>query len=253
MDYKLIAIDMDGTLLTDKKKITAENKTAISQALKKGIKVVLNSGRSYDGIIDSCKELGISGPDQYIIEFGGNIIESLDKKVIYRKVLDNSTCEKISYNLETKKIKHVLIDTNGAIYNSYQDWMEKRMLNPKLGIVKFLMHTHKHKLQNLATELHKMYDDEFFIVITSPQDVELFPKDVNKGYALERLAKHLKINLKQTLAIGDLDNDIPMLKIAGMGVAMDNSPQKIKDVSDDTTIDNNHSGVAQAIKKYILN
>ncbi|WP_334332589.1 MULTISPECIES: Cof-type HAD-IIB family hydrolase [unclassified Companilactobacillus] len=252
MDIKMIAIDMDGTLLDDKKKISADNKAAIKKALDQGIKVVLNSGRSYDGIIDSCHELGISGSDQYIIEFGGNVIESLDKKIHYRKVLENTTCQEIAEQLTDDKIAHILIDTKGNIYDSYQEWMEKRMLDPELGIVKFLMHTRKHKLNSLAASLHQKFDQKFFIVITSPRDIELFPKEVNKGLALQKLAKRLKINMKQVLAIGDLDNDVPMLKLAGVGVAMANSPQRIKNFADDITLDNNHSGVGVAITKYAL-
>jgi len=252
MDYKLIAIDMDGTLLTDKKEIAERNKKVITAALQEGIKVVLASGRVYKDMIDSANQLGISGPNQYLIECGGNQIENLEHKLIYQKLLNNSTCEKIAHDLETSKIKFVLIDNQGGIYGSYQEWMEKHMLDAKLGIVKFLMRTHKRKLPDLAVKLHEKFDQDYFIVVTSDEEVELFPKEVSKGHAVDRLAKHLKINPKQVMAIGDRDNDIPMMKLAGLGIAMGNSTEKVKNISNAITADNNHSGVADAIEKYAL-
>lgn len=252
MDYKLIALDMDGTLLNDKKEITAENKEAISKAQDRGIKIVLNSGRSYDGIAYAYKELGILGTDQYMINSGGNIIESLDKKIIYKKTLENNICEAIAQDLKSWKLNYILIDIDGNSYDSYQEWMEKRMLNKDLAIVKFMIHTHKRKLLETAEKLHQEYDEKFFVVVTSKRDIEIFPKEVNKGKALEKLAKHLKIKSNQVVAIGDWDNDISMIKFAGLGIAMDNSTESVKAISDEITADNNHNGVSQAIEKYVL-
>lgn len=252
MDYKLIALDMDGTLLNSKKEITEQNKEAISKAMAQGVKIVLNSGRAYDGIAYAYKELGISGADQYMINSGGNIIESLDKKIIYKKVMENNTCENIARDLKSEKINYVLIDIEGNSYDSYQEWMEKRMLNTNLAIAKFMIHTHKRNLEETAEKLHQKYDAKFFVVVTSKRDIEIFPKEVNKGKALEKLAKHLKIKQEQVVAIGDLDNDIPMIKFAGLGVAMGNSPENVKIISDEVTADDNHSGVGQAIEKYVL-
>jgi Predicted hydrolases of the HAD superfamily len=103
---------------------------------------VLSSGRSYDGIAYAYKELGISGSDEYMINCGGNLIESLDKEIIYEKVLDNSVCEKVARELNANKLNYILIDEEGNSYDSYQEWMEQHMLNNELGIVKFMVHTH---------------------------------------------------------------------------------------------------------------
>lgn len=252
MDYKLIALDMDGTLLNDKKEITDKNKEAISKATAQGVKIVLSSGRSYDGIAYAYKELGISGSDEYMINCGGNLIESLDKEIIYEKVLDNSVCEKVARELNANKLNYILIDEEGNSYDSYQEWMEQHMLNNELGIVKFMVHTHKRKLLEAAKLLHQKFDQEFFVVVTSKQDIEIFPKEVNKGKALKKLAKYLKIKSDEILVIGDWDNDIPMIKFAGLGIAMGNSPEHVKKASDEITADNNHSGVGQAIEKYVL-
>ncbi|KRO00155.1 Cof-type HAD-IIB family hydrolase [Companilactobacillus kimchiensis] len=252
MDYKLIAIDIDGTLLNDKQKITKENIQAIRQALNKGIKVVLCSGRAYDGVIGNAQEIGLNGPDQYMIYFGGNIIQNYDDQIIYQKALHNEDCEEIANFLMDHKIHFDLIDNKGTHYDSYQDWIEKHMLDTNLGIVKFLLRTHKHDLTKMADLIHTTYDGNYFVVQTSDQEIEMFPKDVNKGIALEYLVKHLKIDIKQVMAIGDMDNDLPMLKRVGLSVAMGNATDEVKEISRVETLDNNHSGVAAAINKYIL-
>jgi len=252
MDYKLIAIDIDGTLLNDKQKISKENIQAIRRALKQNVKVVLCSGRAYDGVIGNAQEIGISGADQYMIYFGGNIIQNYNNEIIYQKSLKNEQCEKIADFLTEHKINFELIDTKGTHYDSYQDWIEKHMLHSELGIVKFLLNTHKKDLNKMADLLHTTYDQHYFVVQTSDREIELFPKDVNKGIALEYLIKHLGINIKETMAVGDMDNDLPILKRVGLSVAMGNATDEVKDICDVETSDNNHSGVAAAIDKYIL-
>lgn len=82
--------------------------------------------------------------------------------------------------------------------------------------------------------------------------LEIFPKDVNKGAALKALTKVLKLNIDETIAMGDRDNDIPMLKIAGKGIAMGNALPDVKKSSEYVTTDNNHSGVGKAIEKFVL-
>lgn len=86
MDCKLIALDMDETLLTSKKKITAENQTAITKALDKGIHVVLTSGRSHEGMVEIAKGLGITGENQYMITNGGDTIEDMTGKSFTNKL-----------------------------------------------------------------------------------------------------------------------------------------------------------------------
>lgn len=252
MGYKLIAIDMDGTLLNSKQKVSQKNIQAIQAAKSKGIYVVLCSGRAYDGIIDSAKILGINQSNQYMICYGGSVIQNYDQEVIYQRTLKNENCEEIARYLTDKKIHYKFIDNLGTLYQSYQDWIEKHMLNPKLGIVKVLLKTRKHKLSEVLNLIHDKYDDNYFVVQTSDKELEIFPKDVNKGNALQRLTKYLKISPKEVMAIGDFDNDLPMLKVANLSVAVDNAIPKVKEVSDVVVSDNDHSGVAEAIEKYAL-
>lgn len=252
MGYKLIAIDMDGTLLNSKQKVSQKNIQAIQEAKSKGVYIVLCSGRAYDGIIDSAKVLGINESDQYMICYGGSVIQNYDQEVLYQRTLKNENCEEIARFLTDKKIHYKFIDNTGTLYQSYQDWIEKHMLNPKLGIVKVLLKTRKHKLPEVLKLVHEQYDSNYFVVQTSEKELEIFPKDVNKGNALERLTKYLKISPKEVMAIGDYDNDMPMFRAAKFSVAVGNAISKVKDLSDVVVADNDHDGVAEAIEKYVL-
>lgn len=89
MKYKLIALDMDDTLLTSEKTVSQKNREMIQRALNKGIKVVLCSGRTHNAVIGFAKALGIAGPDQYMITNGGAIIENMDGKIVFQKMMSN--------------------------------------------------------------------------------------------------------------------------------------------------------------------
>ncbi|GEO77788.1 Cof-like hydrolase [Companilactobacillus mindensis DSM 14500] len=252
MNYKLIAIDMDGTLLNSKSKISAANKQAVTEAVKQGTQIVICTGRPYKEALVFAKELGLNQTDQYIIDYGGSMIQDDSGKVIYQKVLRNQECTDIAQTLFANKINYHLIDTKGNLYDSDQDWTEKRMLQPKLSILKFLVSGHKGKIAKWAEFLHEQYDSDYFVVKTSPKEVELCPKNVNKGTALEHLIKYLKLKPNQVAAIGDMDNDLPMMKVAGLSIAMGNANDNIKQACDVETLDNDHDGVSATIEKYIL-
>lgn len=252
MSYKLIAIDLDGTLLNNKGKISQLNKAVIKQAIDQGIQIVLCTGRPYKEATAFAEELNLNASNQYIIDYGGSMIHDLTGKVLYQQTLKNQTCTDIAQNLYAHKISFKLIDTQGNLYNSDQEWTEKRMLQSDLAVLKFLMKTHKVKLERWAQWLHEQYDQDYFVVQTSSKEVEICPRNVNKGTALERLIKLLKISPQEVIAIGDMDNDLPMLKIAGLSIAMGNANDNVKQVCDVETLDNNHEGVGIAIQKYLL-
>lgn len=247
MDYKLIALDLDETTLRSDKSITDTNKAAVKKALDKGIKVVLCSGRTFGGMIDVANELGITGSNQYMITNGGDLIQDLEGKIIFKKILTAEDCEITTSFLNQNKIKFVLIDTDNNTYPSYQEWQKKQT-----DIVKVLMHIKKDDMEKISTLIHEKFDKDYFVVKTGAEYLEIFPQDISKGKTVERLAKHLNIDLKQVMAMGDMNNDISMIKIAGMGVAMGNAAKDVKDISNYVTADNNHSGVGLAIEKFAL-
>lgn len=270
MDYKLIALDMDDTLLTSKKSISDHNKSAIKQALQKEIKVVLCSGRTHNAVVDYAKELGIEGPDQYMITNGGAIIENMEGKIIFQRTMSNSFYREFVQFIEDNNLFYNVVDNEGRTYTSNTDFIDKYTITqafendnglilkgpnqlPKdFEIVKAIINGDAAKLDSISSMVHQRFDDEYFVVRTGEGFLEIFPKDVNKGEAIKALTKHLQIGLDNVIAMGDRDNDIPMLSIAGCGVAMGNALPDVKKAAKFVTDDNNHSGVGNAIEKYAL-
>lgn len=270
MDYKLIALDMDDTLLTSEKVISAKNQEIIKKALAKGIKIVLCSGRTHNAVVDYAKTLGITGPDQYMITNGGAIIENMEGKIVYQQTLDNAAYREIVKYFEDNDFHYNMVDNRGKTYTGNHDWIDKYTITQAFEnqnglyirrpdqmpddfeVVKAIINGEPEYLDKITPMVNQRFDKEYFVVRTGEGFLEIFPKHVNKGVAVQHLADYLKLDLSQVMAMGDRDNDLPMLKIAGKGVAMGNAVDDLKAVSDYVTADNNHDGVGLAIEKFAL-
>lgn len=270
MKYKLIALDMDDTLLTSEKTVSQKNREMIQRALNKGIKVVLCSGRTHNAVIGFAKALGIAGPDQYMITNGGAIIENMDGKIVFQKMMSNQFYRGFVQFVKDNNLHYNVVDQSGNTYSSSNEWLDKYtimqafendnglylkepdQLPADFEIVKAIINGNQKELDKISDLVHQKFDQNYFVVRTGIGFLEIFPKDVNKGAALKVLAEKLHFTLSEVMAMGDCDNDIHMLKIAGKGVAMGNALSEVKSNSDDVTADNNHSGVGLAIEKFAL-
>ncbi|AKP66295.1 Cof-type HAD-IIB family hydrolase [Companilactobacillus ginsenosidimutans] len=270
MTYKLIALDMDDTLLTTQKSISDKNKQMIKQALARGIKVVLCSGRTHNAVIDYTNQLGITGKDQYMITNGGAIIENMDQEILFENSLSNAFYRRFVSFVKEHHLHYNVVDNQAKTYTSPEEWFDKYTITQAFEndgglyirepdqlpndfeIVKAIINGNEAELDNISPLVHETFDDEYFVVRTGVGFLEIFPKDVNKGNAVKHLASILNISLDEIMAMGDRDNDIPMLKVAGKGVAMANAQPGVKAVADHVTTDNNHDGVGNAIEKFAL-
>lgn len=252
MKYRLVGIDMDNTLLNDSKEITDLNKESIRKALNQGCKIVLCSGRFHKKMIDYADILGIKGSNQYLITNGGAVIENANGQKIIQTTLSNNDCEKISSWLSQNNISYQLVEINGQEF-SFNNWLNFQNNNRGLGIAKVLLEDDKSGLDNISKMIHQVFDENYYVVRPADEFLEILPKGVNKGIAIEKLAKKLNVDMQQVLTIGDMDNDIPMIEVAGKGIAMSNAVDIVKQVADDITLDNNNSGVGVAISKFVLN
>lgn len=270
MSYKLIALDMDDTLLTTQKGISDKNKQMIQQALKKGIKVVLCSGRTHNAVINYTEELGITGSNQYMITNGGAIIENMNQDILYQNTLSNAFYRRFVAFVKANKLHYNVVDNQAKTYTSPEKWFDKYtitqafendgglyirepdQLPDDFEIVKAIINGNEKELDDISPLVHETFDAEYFVVRTGVGFLEVFPKHVNKGEAVTHLASLLDIDLSEVMTMGDRDNDIPMLKIAGKGVAMGNAQPGVKEVADYITTDNNHDGVGNAIEKFAL-
>ncbi|WP_125707596.1 Cof-type HAD-IIB family hydrolase [Companilactobacillus zhongbaensis] len=271
MTYKLIAIDLDDTLLNTQKTISKGNETIIKRALQQGIKIVLCSGRTHNAVKNYADQLGILGDEQFLITNGGAIIETASQNILYEEALSNQFYRDFVSFVKKNKLHYNVVDDKSNTYTSSEKWFDKYTiaqayendsglfirepdeLPDDFQILKAIINGNKDELDNISDLVHQTYDKDYFVVRTGEGFLEVFPQNVNKGSALKMLTKKLNIDLENVIAIGDRDNDIPMLKLAGKGIAMGNGQPGVKDVADFVTKDNNEDGVGYAIEKFALN
>ncbi len=272
MNYKLVAIDMDGTLLNDNHQVSDRTKIAIQKAKDKGVNIVLSTGRILKSALQYGMDLDIGSP---IVACNGAIIVNEQQEIIYKKPMDKNIIEHILDIGKRNNIYYHFYDEYGlyantlieeviGFYNTPSANMEGLDLNinifkekqeilmrSDLDILKFIfIDSSMEKLFKVRNELDQMVD----ISISSSWDnnIEIMGKNVSKGEALTYLTNQYNINSKEIIAIGDNENDLSMLEYAGLGVAMGNSRDEIKGASDYITSNNNEDGVAKVIEKFIL-
>lgn len=271
--YKLVCIDLDGTLLTDEKTITKENIETIRKASSLGINICIATGRIYK-FVDHIKET--LGNKIKVIASNGGIILKEDEVLSFRTLsyeeilrLKNLTKDynvDIYLNTENEIISEKSIP-NTYSYKAINNGLEDRY---KVNIVENypfenLKYDKKHKIVkaicinkddlNEVKKVRQLLEEtnEFEISSAEHHYCEINSKGVSKGKAVEELAKDLKIDIKEVMCIGDGGNDIEMLKRAGISIAMKNGMEDVKSLANYITEDNNNSGVAKAIEKFILN
>lgn len=290
--YKLIAIDLDGTLLNSYGEISERNKEAIRNAREKGIEVIIASGRHRISVNSFASQIG---SDNYCICGNGAILYNMkENKILYNKFIDKKKilkiikiCEEnnIYYNVYTeteiltRTIKYSALfykQENARKSSKYQtnikvvdDVYEYVKNDNKNNYIKVTIYDDNIEIFNeIIEKLRKLWGVEVLdvghmsrkMVKIDNKDVEIkyyyseiTKNNVNKWNAIKILIKKLGIRKDEVVAIGDNVNDKQMLENAGLGIVMENSADYIKKYADRVTLDNNCDGVADAIEKYILN
>ena len=266
---KVIAIDMDGTLLNSKKELLEETKQYFKEFHTKGIDtlLVLCTGRPETGIRPYLKDLGYLEENHYIIsQNGANIYESQTGNRIMDAFVDS---EKIQKWIELGKKHGVSVMGAGVDYyysfdEDSTEWMEfdVKIVNGSLKRItkeeslstdfyKILLLGDVEQLDEFETIIPKEWRDEFYVVRSQKYLIEVLKKGVNKAFGLEKLAVALNIDSCEIAAIGDAANDIEMLEYAGLAIAMGNASEKVKAIADIVTDSNENNGVIKAIYKLI--
>lgn len=288
--YKLIAIDLDGTLLDSYGNIDKETKDALEKAKKKGVEIVLASGRPIKSTLSIARELGI---DNYIISGNGSILLDvqndellfegfLDKEEVYSVAkfceensiyynvytLDEIVCGQIKYNTifyhteNTYKPADKKTDIN-LVDNTYR--YIKSLKDPKFlkitiadesekifnNIIKKLRENEDLTILDTSYMSRKIIRQGSFNVEINYFYTEITKKNINKWRAIDALIKKIGIKKEEVITIGDNFNDIEMIENAGLGVAMENASEDIKKLADYVTSTNDDGGVLNVIKKYI--
>lgn len=275
MKYKLIAMDMDGTLLNSQKQVTEYTKKVLKRASEKGIKLVICTGRIFTSAKSYARIIGTKAP---IIASNGAYIREKDRnEVIYEKYIKKETLLDIIkvtrewgfyphiYTTDTiysEKLIHSSLNyskwnetvpederINIQIVDSLEDIVEKEGEN-FLKVVVMALEDEVEKLQELKKYIKENMDVSIFSSYMN--NFEIMDKEVSKGNALKRLAEFFDIDREAIVCFGDNENDKTMFEFAGFPIAMGNAEEEIKKIAAYVTDTNDNDGVAKAIEELIL-
>lgn len=273
MAIKLVAIDIDGTLINDQRQITPKTVAALKKATAAGVKVVLCTGRPMTGVTAYLKELGIADQDdEYVVSFNGGLAQSTSGNVIVNHSIsfdDYADWE----NFCLKQGVHSQIETRDYIYTTNQDLSKYTIYESGLVdmpvhyrsmdemarerdqyiVAKAMMVDEKDKIDTALAHLPQDLRDRFSIVRSEDFYLEFMHPSASKGQTLKTLSEQLDIKQDEVMAFGNAQNDNSMIEFAGIGVAMGNSIPETLKIADVTVADNNHDGVAEAVDKYVFN
>lgn len=265
MEYKLIAIDMDGTFLNSNNQLTEENKDAVLKAMEKGVKVVISTGRSVKALVKYKDEIPKGIP--YIVYNGCGIIEPNSTEYIKRYDLEFDNAKKIyDFSLENNLDLLVWADdelyassesVSGEVYRKhtridYEVFNDFDIFKDK-GIQKLLFVYDEDVISNIYKHFTDLKFTDTNFTTSLPTIIEFFSKDGSKGNAVLEYGKSLGIRPEEIIAIGDGMNDLSMIEAVGLGIAMGNAYDEVKNKAGFVTKSNNENGVAYAIEKFVLN
>jgi Cof subfamily protein (haloacid dehalogenase superfamily) len=270
---KIIFLDLDGTLLNDEREITQGNRDALKKALDLGHRVVITTGRPLASAKIQNAHLGLTGQGCYIIAYNGGLIYDCGaEKAIYENYLPTDVaikavrlCNGMDIHAQTYDDTHILVEPNhhpdavkkysnfsGLPYRQVDSFDET--LGSGVPKVLVISYGDRPKLELAGKVLKAALAGEADCFFSSKSFMEVVKPGLNKGTAMTRLCDMLHIPIEDSIACGDQENDVVMLKTAGLGVAMQNAIDAAKEAADYVTEnDNNHDAIAEVVEKFILN
>lgn len=270
MGIKLITIDIDDTLVNSEKQITPRVKQALQTVTNKGVKVVLATGRPLSGVQDYLTQLHLANQfDQFAITYNGSVVQTTAGEQLgghelsladYKKF--KAIAEKYNSYIQVESLSYAI--TANTMVNRFANG-ENNMVRMPLKFqpvsdmttdehyVKFMFIDEAEKIDELAEHMPQELKDEYYIVKSTPNFLEVMHKQSTKGNGLQLLADKLGIDMSETMALGDQHNDLTMIAASGIGVAMANAVPEVKATADVMTTSQNEDGVGLAVEKWVLN
>ena len=264
--YKLIAVDMDGTLLREDKTISDRTKKAIKKAVAKGVKVVLASGRPIAGLERYLKELDLLNDDDYVMSFNGSLIQNAKtREVVSKNVLKGKDfkalyqmAQEVGVNIHAFT-KQGLVTPKMSEYTGVESEINQipvhiidmNEIDDEEDVVKVMMVDPQPVLDAAIKKLPASIYEAYTVVKSAPFFLEFLNKASSKGTGVKALIDHLGIKQEEVICIGDAGNDLDMIQFAGLGVAMGNAFAEVKEAADYITKGNEEDGVAHVIEKFI--
>ena len=267
MDIKAIFLDLDGTLNNDEKIITPKTKAALMGAQERGIRIVLASARPGPGLYRERDALQTHRYGGILMSYnGGRIVDSATGRVLFETAMDQQEARSVLRLLETLPVTPILDDgkefyvTDPQGYKVAYECMNNNMTCTQVenladflhfSPVKLLMSADPAQIAAIAQVIREQLPATLRVVQTAPFYLEVIPAAIHKGQGLLDTCKSLGITPAQTVAFGDAENDIPMLRAAGVGVAMGNAAEAVKAAADAVTDTNNADGIAKWLDAHL--
>lgn len=265
---KRIFIDLDGTLLNKKSKISKKNKHAFEKLLVHNIKPTISTGRNWRSTLNYCKQLNLINTNNHCIVFNGALIMDLKTmKPIYHKKIESSQVLKLINFLISNKWQFICYSHSKAIGHGF-DWVMKKVaknmslqIEHSLDLKKYNQDFYKiviWKFTNFFTNKHidnlfKNFDQELEIVFTDKKAIEITNKDVNKKTAADYILELTKESYETSSAVGDNENDSKLLQSVKLGIVMGNAKSHIKNNSLNIVSSNNKNGFSEAVQLCLKN
>lgn len=268
MKYKLLVLDLDGTLTNSKKEITPRNKEVLLQAQRQGVRLVLASGRPTYGIAPLADELQIDRYGGFVLSYnGGEIIDWKTKEMLYANVLPDDIVPQL-YDSAKQHGLAILSYDEADIVSEHPDneYVRKEAFLNKMHIraskdflsdirpplAKCLIVGEPDKLAGVEAELAARMEGTISVYRSEPFFLELVPLGIDKAQSLSTLLDKLGLKREEMAAMGDGYNDLSMIRFAGLGIAMANAQEAVREAAGHVTLSNDEDGVAVAVEKYIL-
>lgn len=263
----MLVVDMDDTLLTDDHEISIENSTMLLKAQEMGVYVVLASGRPTSAMLAYAKELQCDINNSYMISFNGSTITDLKAdEIIFEQKLTKEQIHSL-YDFSQQNNTHIITYLDGKIIsesNSEYIDIESTITGLELVIVpsfkdavttsavKCLLLEEPSYLKTVEPLLKNAMPD-LSVCMSKPFFLEAAPNGIDKGASIKFLAERLNIHQSEIIAIGNAGNDLTMVQYAGLGVWVDNVDAELRHFGDVIVASNNNHGVAEVVRRFILN
>ncbi|HFI0530110.1 TPA: Cof-type HAD-IIB family hydrolase [Streptococcus suis] len=268
---KLIALDMDGTLLNEKKELEQAEIDAIHKAVKAGVTVVLCTGRPLVGVKPFVKQLGFDTEEEYIIVNNGcsthatknwALVDWEELAISDVEYLSTfTTSDAVQISLFDEEEYFVLAKQANATVSLDAGLVGMKPLpidlteatSGKHRFFQAMFVGEKNAIDAFENQYNTLLSQRYSTVRSQDYLLEILPDGASKASGLKKLADRLSILPEEIMAIGDANNDLEMIAFAGLGIAMGNANEQVKDIAQDITDTNENNGVAKAIEKHILN
>jgi Cof subfamily protein (haloacid dehalogenase superfamily) len=265
LPIKLIATDLDGTLLDDAGMIPPRNKDALTEAIDRGVAVTLSTGRMFSSAMRFAAQIGVTIP---MICYNGAMLRRPDGEILLHQPLDMDVARRLlatfrERNMYVQSYVDDVLYVRSAQSSEYEKYVRyfgvtgrpigEELYDPRTAPTKLLaMTSGAQESRQLMAYIRETFGTNIYVTSSNVDMVEMMNPDVNKANSLRTLADSLGINMEQVMALGDGENDVDMIRAAGVGIAMGNGRESAKAAATEVAPTNDECGLAWAVEKYAL-